>query len=98
MRTITIPDPPTLEQHGGNMLSWARAQTAWAQRMKGMVQTAINDNAKPCGQQFIAQDYNLNTVASGTYAAVGDLADVVASLVYVLTQKGILSPTVTREQ
>lgn len=100
MKQLNIPDAPNVDSpmYRGNPLAWSRAMTAWAQNVKGVIQNAHNEAVKPCGQQFIAADYTTNTEASGTYVSVTDVANVLASLVDTLTQKGVLSPTVSRTQ
>lgn len=98
MQNLSLPDPPNpdLPQYRGNSLAWQRAAMDWMGRAKGIIQTAHNDAIRPAGQQFLATAYTTNTVASGTTTGT-DLANVVASLVATLTQKGILSPSVTRQ-
>ena len=97
MKHLSLPDPPAADspQFRGNALAFQRAASDWMARAKGLIQSAHNDVASPCGQQMLATSFVLNTVATGTTTGT-DLSNVVASLISVLTQKGILSPTASR--
>lgn len=100
MKTLNIPTPPNPEtpQYRSNPLAWQRAAADWMQKAKGVIEAAHNEAIRPCGQQFLATSFTTNTVATNTYTAVADVANVLASLIQTLTQKGILSPTVSRGQ
>lgn len=99
MKQLNIPMPPnpSAAQYRTNFVAWQRAATDWMERAKGVLEAAHNELARPCGQQFIASSFTTNTAVTGTTTGT-DLSNVVASLVETLTQKGILSPTVSRGQ
>lgn len=99
MRHLNIPDPPDPNgiQYKGNALAWQRASFDWMKKLKGVVQDSHNQLSNPCGQQFIASAFTTNTTATGTTTGT-DLSNVVASLVQTLTQGGVLSPTISRNQ
>lgn len=99
MKQLNIPTPPNPDapQYRGNALVWFRAATDWMQRTKGVLETAHNELARPCGQQLLASDFTTNTTVTGTTTGT-DLSNFVASLVATLTAKGIISPTVSRQQ
>ena len=98
MKQLNIPNPPDPGSYPGNPLAWQRAVFDWMQRVKGVVQDVVNDAQRPCGQQMADPTaYTLNTVATGTMTGT-DLANVVCTLIYTLTNGGILSPTISRSQ
>ena len=93
-RVLNIGQPPDPAAYP-SPVAWQRAAYDWMQRMRGVVQDAHNEAVRPAGQQFLANSFTLNTVATGTITGT-DLANCLASLVQVLTDRGILSPTVSR--
>lgn len=100
MKHLNVPMPPNPDspQYKSSPLAWQRAATDWMQRIKGVVESVHNDSVAPCAQQFLATSFTTNTVATNTYTALADVANVLASLVSALTQRGILSPSITRAQ
>ena len=69
----------------------------WAMQVKSLTENYSRLQSAPSGQQMLATNFTTNTVCTGTTTGT-DLANVVASLIMTLLNKGVLSPTVTREQ
>lgn len=96
LRRTVLPDAPNPDDpQYSSPLSYSRAVYDWMQRVKGRLESDSRINNAPAGQQFLATNFTTNTVANGG-AALPDLANSHASLVQVLTDKGILSPNITR--
>lgn len=93
-RVLNIGQPPDPAAYP-SPIAWQRAAYDWMQRMRGVIQDAHNEVIRPAGQQMLATSFTLSTVATGTTTGT-DLSNVVATLIDVLTQKGVLSPTVSR--
>lgn len=69
----------------------------WGEQVKSLTENYARLQSAPAGQQMLATNFTTNTVCTGTTTGT-DLSNVVSSLIATLTEKGILSPTVTREQ
>lgn len=93
---LVLPTPPNPSQ-SSSQSAFNQAMFAWGNRVKQLLEQAVNQATAPAGQQFLATSFTTNTVASGT-ATGTDVANILASLVQTLTAKGILSPTITRGQ
>jgi hypothetical protein len=96
MKQLNIPNPPN--PAGMAPLAWQRAVTDWMQRVKGVIQDVNNEATRPAGQQMRAENYTTNTLISGTTTDVADVANGLATLVDVLTQRGLISPTIRRNE
>lgn len=95
---LTLPVPPSPDApQFRKPADYNRAIYQWAQVTKGLLENAVNQALAPCGQQFTATAFTTNTIATGTMTGT-DVANCLASLVQTLTQKGLLSPTITRGQ
>jgi hypothetical protein len=96
MRRTLLPSPPNPDDATyGSALAFNRAVYDWMLKVKGRVEADSRVNDTPAGQQFLATNFTTNTVANGA-ATLPDLANSHASLVQVLTDKGLLSPTINR--
>lgn len=96
MKRLTLPQPPDpANGQYTNQLAYNRAVHDWCARVKGLVEDGWRINSAPCGQQMLATSFTTGTVVTGTTTGT-DLANVVASLIQALTDKGILSPTASR--
>jgi hypothetical protein len=96
MKRLTLPKPPDPDapQYKGNTLAYNRAVFAWMSQVKGLTETAHNLIAKPAGQQMQVTAFTTTTTLSGT--ATGTVvAQYLCSLVQALTDRGIISPTIT---
>lgn len=69
----------------------------WAAQSKGLMENYARQQSSPAGQRIVATNFTTNTVCTGTTTGT-DLSNVVSSLIAILTDKGILSPSITREQ
>ena len=96
MRNLSIPQAPNPDLYP-SPIAWQRAMFDWMQRTRGVIQDAHNQLARPCGQQISATDYTTNTAVTGTTTGT-DLANALCSLIAVLQQGGVTSPTTSREQ
>lgn len=97
MKRITLPSPPNADepQYRQNQQAFNRAMTRWASQVKGLIEDASRVNDIPLGQQFLASNFSTNTLVSGTTTGT-DLSNFVASLVQAMTERGFVSPTVSR--
>jgi hypothetical protein len=96
VKRLILPIPPNpSEAQFANPVALARAQWEWNTRVKGTLEDAWRINSAPCGQQISASSFTTNTSVTGTTTGT-DLSNVVATLIQILTDKGILSPTITR--
>ena len=97
LRRTLLPLPPNPDdaQYSAQPISYSRAVFDWMNRVKGRIEADSVVNDRPAGQRFLSTNFTTNTVATGTTTGT-DLANVVASLVQVLTDKGLLSPSKTR--
>jgi len=96
MKTLQIPHPPNPDdqRYKTNPLAYNRAVFNWMQVTKGAVEQAHNSVATPCGQQIMATAFTTNTALTGTMTGT-QIANALCSLVQVLTNKGIISPSIT---
>jgi hypothetical protein len=94
MRYLNIAQPPDPAQFP-SPVAWQRAAHDWMQRTRGVIQDAHNEAIRPAGQQMRAENFALSTVANGTMV-VADVANTLCTLIQVLTDKGLLSPTISR--
>jgi len=96
MRRLSLPKPPDPDQprFKTNPHAYNRAMYDWAQQVKQLTEQAHNISATPCGQQIQVSSFTTNTAISGTTTGT-DLTNFVCSLVVALTNKGIISPTIT---
>ncbi len=94
MRYLNIAQPPDPSQFP-SPVAWQRAAHDWMQRTRGVIQDAHNEIMRPAGQQMRAENFALSTVASGTMV-IADVANTLCTLIQVLSDKGIISPTVSR--
>jgi hypothetical protein len=69
----------------------------WAAHVKSLTENYARLQSAPAGQQMLATAFTTSTICTGTTTGT-DLANVVSSLIATLTSKGILSPSITREQ
>lgn len=99
MRQLNIPlfPDPTSPVYRGNVLAWQRAVNDWGQRVKGVLEDGFRELSSPCGQQISASAFTTNTAVTGTTTGT-DLANAVCSLISVLEQGGVTSPTISRTQ
>lgn len=99
MKRVTLPQPPNPDepQYRGNQLAFNRAAADWMRRAKGLIEDASRINDAPLGQNFLATNFTTNTTVTGTTTGT-DLSNAVASLVAAFTAKGIISPTISRNQ
>lgn len=97
MKRVLLPQPPNADDqlYASNPLAFNRAMSQWARITKGILEDASRDNDGAIGQQFQVGVFTTNTTITGT-ATLTDVANFVASLVTALTDKGLLSPTVSR--
>jgi hypothetical protein len=96
MRTLNIPHPPNpvSPQFKNNPVAFNKAAHEWMTQAKGAIEQAHNSVATPCGQQLRASAFTTNTTITGTSTGT-DVANFLCSLVATLTNKGILSPTIS---
>jgi len=96
MRKLTLPTPPNPDdqKYKSNALALSRAVYQWMSQVKGLMETAHNGNASPCGQQIQVGSFTTNTTLSGTMTGT-QIANGLCSLVQTLTNKGIISPSIT---
>lgn len=96
MKQLALPQPPNPESPAfkTNTLAYHRAIYDWMRQVKGLTESAHNLVAKPCGQQLQATDFTTNTAMTGTMTGT-DIANALCSLVQTLTNKGIISPSIT---
>jgi hypothetical protein len=96
MKRLNLPQPPspTLPQYRSNPAAYNQAAFEWMQRAKGLLEQAHNSVASPCGQQLLSTAFTTNTTITGTSTGT-DVANFLCSLVQTLTNKGIISPSIT---
>lgn len=94
---LNLPNPPDPSQYPGNPVAWQRAMYDWMAKSKSMLVDAHRSATKPCGQQFQVSTYTTTTAVTGTTTGT-DLANALCSLIAALTARGIISPTISREQ
>ena len=68
----------------------------WIRSAKRLLEDYSRVQSAPAGQQLLASNFTTNTVITGT-STLADVANYVATFVTALTNKGIVSPTVTRQ-
>lgn len=82
------PDNPT---YIGNPILWQRAMFAWANQVKGRIETDSSANITPVGP-FVVGTFTQTATITGTDA----LSNFVASLVTALQAKGITAANIQR--
>lgn len=95
-RQLSLPKPPHPEapQFKQNQMAYHRAVYDWMCQVKGLTEQAHNVATKPCGQQLQAASFSTNTAMTGTMTGT-DIANALCTLVQTLTNKGIISPSIT---
>ena len=98
MRIATLPNPPDSRhpQYQSDQQKFNHAVSDWMARVKGLIEQASRLNDTPAQNPMLATDFTAMTTVSGTMTGT-DVSNALATLVDTLTQKGILSPTVSRE-
>ena len=96
MRRLSLPQPPDPKQpkYTNNQAAYNQDVYVWMQKVKGLTEQAHNSVSTPCGQLMQVGAFSTNTSLSGTSTGT-DVANYVCSLVQALTNKGIISPTIT---
>ena len=89
MRLLILPTPPDPARYR-NAMELARAQFDWMTRVKSVIEQTAKVNWAPATPTILATNFTTNTVVTGTTTGT-DLANVVATLVQILTNKGITS-------
>ncbi len=95
MKRIVLPQPPKASDYRNNHYGFMVAAGDWMGRVKGLLEDSSRINDSPLGQRFLSTDFTTNTVVSETTTGT-DLSNFVASLVQAMTDRGIVSATVTR--
>ena len=98
LRRVVLPAPPypTDAKYGTNTQLLLTDMCNWMKSVNGLLQNYTRLMSAPAGQQLLATNFTTNTVITGTSTGT-DVANFVASFVTALTQKGIISPTVSRQ-
>lgn len=96
MRILNLPKPPdpAAPIFAHNPMAYNRAVFEWMNQVKGLTELAHRSVATPCGQQISVSSFSTNTTLHGTSTGT-DIVNFICSLVQTLTDKGILSPTIT---
>jgi hypothetical protein len=96
MKTLNIPNPPNpdAQQFKSNPLAYNRASYLWMMLAKGAIEQAHNSVATPCGQQMQVSAFTTATTLTGTSTGTA-VSNYLCSLVQALTNKGIISPSIT---
>jgi hypothetical protein len=96
MKRLQLPNPPdpTEPRYKTNPASYNLAAYRWMQTAKGLLENAHNSVATPCGQQIVASSFTTNTALSGTMTGT-QIANALCTLVQILQNKGITSPSIT---
>jgi hypothetical protein len=96
MKRLSLPQPPDPDEprYKNNALAYNRAAYEWMAKVKGLAESAHNLAAAPCGQQLQVASFTTNTAISGTSTGT-DVVNFLCSLVQTLTNKGIISPSIT---
>lgn len=96
MKKLNLPQPPNPEEprYKYNPHAYNRAVHDWMKQIKGLTEQAHNSVATPCGQLLQVSSFTTNTTVTGTTTGT-DLTNFVCSLVQALTNKGIISPSIT---
>lgn len=99
IRRTLLPNPPSPAdaKYKGNQTALLADMCAWMAQAKGIIEQVSRLQSAPCGQQLLATNFTTNTVITGTSTGT-DVANFVASFVAALTNKGIISPTVSRQE
>ncbi len=95
MKRVVLPQPPDAAQYRANQYGFMVASSDWMRRVKGLIEDASRINDSPIGQQFLTADFTTNTTVTGTTTGT-DLSNFVASLVQAMTERGIVSATISR--
>ena len=96
MRIATLPAPPDASRYLSDQQGFNRAVTDWMGRVKGIIETASRINDTPAQTAMYAENFMSTSTINGTMTGT-DVTNALATLVDTLTRKGILSPTVSRE-
>jgi hypothetical protein len=93
MRLQTLPQPPVYQS---DQQAFNRAVTDWMARVKGIIDIASCINDTPAQTAMLATNYTSTQTVDGTMTGT-DVTNALATLIDTLTKKGVLSPTVSRE-
>lgn len=88
---LPAPPDPTTGVYSGNPNAWMRAATDWMRQVKGRIETDSTINTQPIGP-LVVSTYTAVTTMTGTDAT----SNALATLITLLTEKGLISPTQQR--
>ena len=96
MKRLTLPLPPNPADFVSNQLAYNRAIYDWMQRVKVSCEGTLNLNMSPCITPILSTGFTTSSIVSGTSTGT-DIANALCTLIAMLTAKGIISPSITKQ-